>query len=1402
MSTPSSVHSSIFGSGVNTTLALVDIKKYHRLFPKVKDIIVSSNKTSPQKLQEVKILLSPMLIKDPGALRALLLLHDADINAGILLIAIDRGESDIVDYFLELMKQLDDKKLLSEQDKQDIICKVYMCTPLVYAVQKKNIRVINALLKAGADVNQVNGEQTALSKAAIQSISDEEYLPIMKLLIEKKANVEVLSHNGNTLMCDVACQDNTSTAEILLKAGANINAQSLIAKESPLHMAVAENRVKMVKFLLEQNGVRTDLFNLSDKTPLAVAVILGHIECIKLLAGRGDINQKNKGGNTVLHMSRASSTITQMLLDYKSDPTITNEMGETPFHYYAMGNGVDAMKILLQSKIDIDVRRTDGATALIMAAATGAIDSVRFLYEHRANVYAENYAAQTALTNAIIFQHLQIVKYFLKKSPSLVKSSPSARRLNDSGCKYVQLIMGSKTPITDATAVDYLTNHPQILAEMYNKDFWIGTPELPLVFAIRNCKNKTSVNIVLHLIAAHQKLECENFTQLIKGPLGTQCLSLAVTRGQLDVVKALIKVGANIRAVDQGNWTLLMRVAYWEEKWKEEFRIENTEHFSIAQYLIEHSHSKGDGYSEWLNDVENDLKANALGIALAVGSLKMVQFLIDTGINIFPLYLNCDPKVSNFNEKMMLIIKAYMKILMKNNIIANGDMAKKKDIMIEALSKFILERSDGFFCTQKKDWVLNLIIGRRRFKITITEETLCNIIVGLVNGLKESSGKNAIINKIQELLLDCYYGTFGIDKQKKKDIDKLQEDFDAIVLKSLSDISTISTQDKITSAALSRLTRGTRQNIGEGTEALLDDYFKCRSEKKKDFEQLHLELENDIQRILDEKESRNLLTMYHPLNDFKKIRENIRAFIKVDTKESLNLARQQIDALVEELKTYKEKVLKLLKDWNEKMQDIFERSRVTQAAIQALIPKNLVNKQNPKKTTHRKNKGARKSNNKSREGDPNVSVAQVSSVVSSSADAKQALEKNGLVSELLDDSKEIADTYRSKMEALELALKDYNQRLDTENLQERKEFQEQRSRHQMSLPDDLRVLHGLRGGALGQISAQLDVKELEEHVKSMLESKSGKEEEFLERLAFLGTLGQLMEALTKVCNGPLPPITTNHFRDMIFYNKAKNFTNVELRKANENILQLLKMFRDDPKKYNTIGELLDAIENSDNRSDSKAAAERDVKFGLLRQLLEMRMDPITPKLCKQHIAEGHSMWKQCRDIFVKNRDYCNRKLLKMSLGFALSIMGNFLSHLRNDFKETDEAAEALKLLHDVKENLEPLLGIDIQRCNDIGKKYRHLNLLKQGDTLVKATTNWEQDVEELITKFAALLDEAPKVKTITLAFSQQMVNVTSVDNNRANNPAFTNATSLLPIAQHDSSGKIAKENKREKEFRN
>jgi len=154
--------------------------------------------------------------------------------------------------------------------------------PLYAASQVGNYDAAEALLRAGAEINAVNGknEERALY-AAVNCGS----APLVRLLLQYQAKHFFV--RDMSLLYLACCQGNLGVAEALLAYSSVVDAQcgTKGERQTALHLVSQQGNVPLIRLLLQ--SVRLEVKTEDGKTALYLACQNGHVEAARVLLSAG-----------------------------------------------------------------------------------------------------------------------------------------------------------------------------------------------------------------------------------------------------------------------------------------------------------------------------------------------------------------------------------------------------------------------------------------------------------------------------------------------------------------------------------------------------------------------------------------------------------------------------------------------------------------------------------------------------------------------------------------------------------------------------------------------------------------------------------------------------------------------------------------------------------------------------------------------------------------------------------------------------------------------------------------------------------------------------------------------------------------------------------------------------------
>jgi ankyrin repeat protein len=287
----------------------------------------------------------------------------------------------------------------------------------------KKYNVLDYLVANGANINRAdNTGVTPLINAAESSRMEHSeqvvvswvkkflrFKPILDLQFAGPGKV------GYTALHSAAFMNSPEIVQILLDAGMNINQLSIGSKGNTLHYAVNGKHADMVEFLLKR-GAKTEIFDVGNFSPLQLTVSRRDLKTMRALLEGGALpdNVSPVGGQNPPLIWAATSIspldhdenmeIMQLLLDSKADINLRNSQGNTALIGTSatspLPQAYEKARFLIDRGAKLDAVNKRGETALMLAAGTGNEKLVKLLVDKGANTQLKNAAGETVMSYA------------------------------------------------------------------------------------------------------------------------------------------------------------------------------------------------------------------------------------------------------------------------------------------------------------------------------------------------------------------------------------------------------------------------------------------------------------------------------------------------------------------------------------------------------------------------------------------------------------------------------------------------------------------------------------------------------------------------------------------------------------------------------------------------------------------------------------------------------------------------------------------------------------------------------------------------------------------------------------------------------------------------------------------
>ncbi|MBZ5607286.1 MAG: ankyrin repeat domain-containing protein [Acidobacteriia bacterium] len=209
----------------------------------------------------------------------------------------------------------------------------------------------------------------------------------LRALLKQRVDVNATRADGSTALLWAAHWDNLEIADLLLRAGANVNTADDHGV-TPLHQAAQNASAPMVERLLKA-GAKPDSAEMSGLTPLMMAAHTANVQVVKLLLAHGaNVNAKTTETKTTALMwavSDHNKEIANVLIAAHADVHASTAKGFTPLLYASRNGDVEMASILLAAGVNANETGTDGTHALPLSIVKGQTEFALFLLEHGAD---------------------------------------------------------------------------------------------------------------------------------------------------------------------------------------------------------------------------------------------------------------------------------------------------------------------------------------------------------------------------------------------------------------------------------------------------------------------------------------------------------------------------------------------------------------------------------------------------------------------------------------------------------------------------------------------------------------------------------------------------------------------------------------------------------------------------------------------------------------------------------------------------------------------------------------------------------------------------------------------------------------------------------------------------------
>lgn len=311
-------------------------------------------------------------------------------------------------------------------------------TPLMFACNTKNYKLVQAMLLNEADPNMKDAE----GRTPLMESSRRNCIEISTALLSHGANPDIKDPNRNSALIIATNAGHSKMVDLLISNGADVNITDNM-NQTPIINASKYGYLTIIQNLISKGG-DVNFMDILGNTALTYSFFKNHTRVFHLLLKNGaDINRRDRLGSTILHYACKSYTSAHVnkLLRCGADPHIKDVGGTTCLMKACERGDLEMVKSLLKY-IDINALDTQHNSALFYSVVGKNPDVTEYLIQNGASIDAINKEGCTALIVATLHQS-NVIDVLLKNGANTY--------IEHSATSYNPLILASKNNFIDLT---------------------------------------------------------------------------------------------------------------------------------------------------------------------------------------------------------------------------------------------------------------------------------------------------------------------------------------------------------------------------------------------------------------------------------------------------------------------------------------------------------------------------------------------------------------------------------------------------------------------------------------------------------------------------------------------------------------------------------------------------------------------------------------------------------------------------------------------------------------------------------------------------------------------------------------------------------------------------------------
>ncbi len=358
--------------------------------------------------------------------------------------------------------------------------------------------------------------------------------------------------DGSTPLAWAVYEDDSATADLLLKAGAKVTIADDYG-ESPLTLACANGNAALVEKLLKA-GADANAPRFYNETPLMIAAASGNAQVLQALIAHGakiDTVEARKGQNALMWAAAESnSEAVAVLLKAGANPNVASKAGFTPLVFAAESGDAKSAASLIAAGADVNYEVPRSDNVLLISLLAKKPEVAKILIAKGASVNGKDPTGTTALHIAAESGDLNTVKLLIAGGAD-VNAATNPKQGDRMGILQ-RPPTGQQTPLMMAARA----NRPDIMRALVDAG---ANPKLhatdgsTLLMAAASGGHVESVRYAFELDPDIKALTDRKETVLHAAMIGTR--RYATEAEVTEMVKFLAEHGAELDPMDINNRT-------------------------------------------------------------------------------------------------------------------------------------------------------------------------------------------------------------------------------------------------------------------------------------------------------------------------------------------------------------------------------------------------------------------------------------------------------------------------------------------------------------------------------------------------------------------------------------------------------------------------------------------------------------------------------------------------------------------------------------------------------------------------------------------------------------------------------------------------------------------------------